>query len=120
MRFKPPPSMDSDIGWRTEFRSIDLQITAHQNFLFTHAVVVLTRIITFFKDKYNFYVPISKVDENFKRASKIGAATLQKFYWRTNISDSGFPEIQEVPISQIFEGKVKVKLTLGRRISRTF
>lgn len=106
VRFKPPPSINSEIGWRTEFRSADLQITAHQNMLFTHATVVLTRIITFFKDKYNFYVPISKVDENFKRANIMGAATEKTFYWRTNISEPGFPKIQELSISEIFEGKV--------------
>lgn len=38
VRFKPPPSFDSDIGWRVEFRSMDSQLTPERSFLFIHAV----------------------------------------------------------------------------------
>lgn len=35
----------------------------------------------------NFYLPLSQVDENFKRAHKRDAITKEKFYFRTNIRD---------------------------------
>lgn len=63
VRFKPPPSLDSDIGWRVEFRTIDTQITPEQNFLFSHATLVLFRLITCEKLSLNFYIPISKVTQ---------------------------------------------------------
>ena len=65
VRFKPPPSMDSSIGWRTEFRTIDSQITYNQNFLFTHAVLIMGRLLGCKELNLNFYIPISKVNCNY-------------------------------------------------------
>lgn len=65
VRLKPPPSMDSDIGWRVEFRTIDAQTTPEQNFLFTHAILVLFRLLSCEQMRLNFYIPISKVSFNF-------------------------------------------------------
>jgi len=31
MRFKPPPTLDSEIGWRVEFRIMDIQLTDYEN-----------------------------------------------------------------------------------------
>jgi glutamate--cysteine ligase catalytic subunit len=106
VRFKPPPNLDSKIGWRVEFRSIDVQVTPEQTFLFTHAVQILSRILIKMHDDLNFYIPITKIDENFRRASLIGAATEQKFFFRTNIFDQGPPIIEELTLQEIFEGKV--------------
>lgn len=106
VRFKPPPSLDSKIGWRVEFRSIDVQATPEQTFLFTHAVQILSRILIKMHDKLNFYIPITKVDENFRRASLRGAATEQKFFFRTNIFSPGPPTISELTLKEIFEGTV--------------
>ena len=61
LRFKPPPSLDSDIGWRVEFRSMDAQVNPEQNFLFCHAVLILFRLVTDSSLNLNFMVPISKV-----------------------------------------------------------
>jgi len=106
VRLKPPPSLSSQIGWRVEFRSMDVQLTGELTFLFTHAVLVLSRLLIVFREKLNFYVPISLVDENFRRANLKGAATKGKFYFRTNVFDSGKPVIEELTIAEIFEGKV--------------
>jgi len=46
------------------------------------------------------------VDENFRRANLKDAATNQKFFFRTNIYDSGKPVVEELLIREIFEGKV--------------
>lgn len=62
VRFKPPPTFDSLIGWLVEFRPIDGQIMPEQNFLFCHAATVFHRIITCKKTRVNFYIPMSLVN----------------------------------------------------------
>jgi glutamate--cysteine ligase catalytic subunit len=105
VRLKPPPSMESPIGWRVEFRSMDVQLTAELTFLFNHAVLILSRILIHMRDRLNFYIPISKIDENFRRANLINAAVEQKFFFRTNVFDAGLPLIEELSIYEIFAGK---------------
>jgi glutamate--cysteine ligase catalytic subunit len=58
LRFKPPPA-NSPIGWRVEFRSLEVQTTDYENAAFAVFVVLLSRAILHFN--VNFYVPISKV-----------------------------------------------------------
>ncbi len=83
MRFKPPPP-NSEIGWRVEFRPCELQFHDFENAAIVCFVVLLTRVILSYG--YNLLVPISKVDENMKRAQKRDAVTEEKFYFRTNIT----------------------------------
>jgi len=61
LRFKPPPP-NSSIGWRVEFRSMEVQLTDFENAAFAIFVVLLSRAILYFN--LNFYVPISKVFES--------------------------------------------------------
>lgn len=79
MRFKPPP-VDSPIGWRVEFRSMEVQLTDFENAAFSVFIVLLTRAILSFN--LNFYMPISQVDENMARSQKRDAARQQSFYFR--------------------------------------
>ena len=79
MRFKPPPA-HSDIGWRVEFRTMEVQITDFENAALTIFVVLLSRAMLLFN--LNFYMKISAVDENMARASARGAALNQKFLFR--------------------------------------
>ena len=58
IRFKPPP-VNSPIGWRVEFRSMEVQMTDFENAAFSIFIVLLTRAILSFD--LNFYMPISKV-----------------------------------------------------------
>lgn len=60
MRFKPPPP-NSSIGWRVEFRPLEVQLTDFENAAFVVFVVLLTRAILSFK--LNLYIPITKVTE---------------------------------------------------------
>jgi glutamate--cysteine ligase catalytic subunit len=59
MRFKPPPP-NSNIGWRVEFRSMEIQLTDTENAAFSTFVVLLTR--TILKYNLNFYIPLSMVN----------------------------------------------------------
>ena len=59
MRFKPPPP-NSTIGWRVEFRTMEVQITDFENAAFAVFTILLSRAIL--KFNLNFYLPISKVN----------------------------------------------------------
>ncbi|KAK9480978.1 glutamate-cysteine ligase-domain-containing protein [Lipomyces japonicus] len=82
MRFKPPPP-GSDIGWRVEFRSMEIQITDFENAAFSIFVVLLTRAILSFK--LNFYIPISRVDQNMQVAHHRDSVIEEKFYFRKQV-----------------------------------
>jgi glutamate--cysteine ligase catalytic subunit len=88
VRWKPPPPrvtpQDPHIGWRTEFRSMELQLTDFENAAFTVFVVLITRVILAFD--LALYIPLSKVDENMKRAHKIDACNNEVFYFRQFIA----------------------------------
>ena len=59
VRFKPPPSMNSEIGWRVELRPCEIQLTDEENTSFILFALLITRYIL--KMHPNFYIPISLV-----------------------------------------------------------
>ena len=69
MRFKPPPP-NSNIGWRIEFRTTDLQITDFENAAFTCFVVLITRAVL--AGDLRTVMPITKVDENMANGNDTG------------------------------------------------
>ena len=79
MRFKLPPP-NSTIGWRVEFRPMDLQITDFENAAFVTFVVLVTRVILTMK--LNLLIPISKVNENMHTAMKRDSVRKEKFHFR--------------------------------------
>lgn len=85
VRFKPPPP-GTDIGWRTEFRSMEVGLTDFENAAFSVFTVLLSRVIVAFN--LNFYIPISRVDENMEIAHTRNAAKSQSFYFRKNVFKS--------------------------------
>jgi len=97
LRFKPPP-INSDIGWRVEFRSMEVQLTDFANAAFSIFIVLLTRTILAFN--LNFYIPISKVDENMKIAQVRDAARTKKFWFRKNIIPNDSVFLKENSISE--------------------
>ncbi|KAJ6157626.1 hypothetical protein N7470_005218 [Penicillium chermesinum] len=80
MRFKPPPSEKDDIGWRVEFRSMEIQITDFENAAFSIFMVLITRAILSFD--LNFYIPIQRTTENMETAHVRNAVLDSKFYFR--------------------------------------
>ena len=52
------------------------------------------------------------MDENFRRANLMGAATEQKFFFRTNVYDDGEPNITELTLKELFNGNVNFKTPL--------
>lgn len=79
MRFKPPPA-GVDIGWRVEFRPMEIQITDFENAAFSVFMVLITRAILSFD--LNFYIPIARVAENMDTAHARDAVLHSKFWFR--------------------------------------
>ncbi|KAK3685745.1 glutamate-cysteine ligase-domain-containing protein [Podospora appendiculata] len=81
MRFKPPPA-DNSIGWRVEFRPMEIQVTDFENAAFAVFIVLITRVILSYD--LNFYIPIVKVDENMETAHARDAVLDKTFHFRRN------------------------------------
>lgn len=88
VRWKPPPPRNSPndphIGWRTEFRSMEIQLTDFENAAFTAFIILLTRVILTFD--LNLYIPMSRVDANMQRAHSRNAAAKGKFFFRRHLA----------------------------------
>ena len=93
MRFKPPPP-NSSIGWRVEFRPMEVQLSDFENAAYTVFIVLLTRVVLSYS--LNFVIPISKVDENMETAHKRNAVNTEKFYFRKDI----FTDVSPADIAQ--------------------
>ncbi|XP_050689699.1 glutamate--cysteine ligase catalytic subunit-like [Eriocheir sinensis] len=105
MRFKVPP-INSNIGWRVEFRPCEVQLTDFENAAFGVFIVLLTRAILTFK--LNMLIPISKVDENMKNCQKRNAVLEQKLWFRRDLfrrdSDKG-DDASQMTVNEIINGK---------------
>ena len=88
VRWKPPPPRlkpnDPHIGWRTEFRTMEMQLTDFENAAFTCFTVLCTRAILAFD--LNLYLPLSRVDANMQRAHSRNAAQTSKFFFRRHLA----------------------------------
>lgn len=106
VRFKPPPSQESPIGFRVEFRSMDVQLTPSENSAYLNLVSALARIIIDQKFSLNFYIPMSLIHENFRRANLREAAVKQKFWFRKHVMgpESDKDEFIELSIAEILAG----------------
>lgn len=105
VRFKPPPA-GSDIGWRVEFRVMDIQPTPFENAAFAVFVPLLTSAIV--KYKAVFYTKMSIVDENVGRAHRVNPCN-EKYMMRKDIFTTTYSSSDEenelLSIDEIFNGK---------------
>ncbi|KAF0702799.1 Aste57867_7749 [Aphanomyces stellatus] len=97
VRWKPPPPPSTDghatnphIGWRTEFRSMEIQLTDFENAAFSVFMALVSRVILTFD--LNLYVPLSKVNANMEIAHRVNAAVDEQFYFRRHLAP---PEEEE-------------------------
>ena len=81
MRWKPPAIGSPVEAWRVELRTMEIMLTEYENAAFTVFAGLLSRAILFYN--LQLYIPMSKVDENMKRAEKRDALLKEKF-WFTN------------------------------------
>jgi len=113
VRWKPPPKRTSTcgphIGWRVEFRSMEVQLTDFENAAFTVFIALVSRVILAFD--LNLYIPLSKVDENMQRAHARSAHRTQTFWFRKHMGapaagTEGDPdEYEEMSVEEILTGK---------------
>jgi len=106
IRFKPPPSFNSEVGWRVELRTPENQLTTEENVAFAMFSYFIAAMIQ--KKNYNFYIPISKVDENIERGHKRDAILKEKFWFRKNVEKDSEDEWVELTIDEILHGKTDV------------
>ncbi|XP_008544628.3 glutamate--cysteine ligase [Microplitis demolitor] len=107
MRFKPPPA-NSDIGWRVEFRPMDIQITDFENAAAVCFIILLAKVIVHFN--LNTLIPLSKVEENMMRAQKRDAVNREKLWFRKDITSHATnqpidQEYGEFTLNEIINGK---------------
>lgn len=110
------------MGWRIEFRPLDIQITDFENAALCLIIIILSRMILSLH--LNFKIPISKVDENIRRSNEMDAILTQKFWFRKHYvpancelqtSSGRFAgaececEPVELTIREIFEGTEEVQ-----------
>lgn len=128
MRFKPPPSFESPIGWRVEFRPMDIQLTDYENAALSAVICLLVKLLSTYN--VNLIIPISMGDENMARAHKRNAILTEQFLFRKNIivpeykkldldkthylrsslkSPAEREEIVEMTIAEILEGKPDIE-----------
>jgi len=114
VRWKPPPVPGGccapHVGWRTEFRSMEVQLTDFENAAFTAFIVLVTRALLVFD--LDLLIPLSKVDDNMKRAHTPNAVGKCKFWFRKNIiqedvspSVGSNADITEMTLHEIMDGK---------------
>lgn len=101
MRFKPPPP-NSSIGWRVEFRPMEIQITDFENAAFAIFVVLLTRVIISYN--LSLLMPISLIDANMKRAHARNACGDAKFWFKKDLSDVESREYAEMSVNEVING----------------
>lgn len=119
MRIKPPKSKSpenpevSKGPWLVEVRPMEIQPTSFENTAYSVFVILFSRMVLSLDT--NFYLPISKVDENFEFADKPGnnpsslqeyltAESNQEFWYRENIFDKNPPIIKKGTVEKIFTG----------------
>jgi len=104
LRFKPPPiDKTQDIGWRVEFRTMELQFTEFENAAYSVFVNLLIHVIR--EGSFDFYMPISKIDENMERAHCINSVVNNLFWFRENYQAGDDTSCVELTINELMNGK---------------
>jgi len=133
VRWKPPPpnkgildkTSEEHIGWRVEFRSMELQLTDFENAANTVFVVLLSRVILALE--LSLYIPISRLEENMQSAQRREAVTSGKFWFRKNILPldpaAGFSPMPRVAsrssISVVHVSDTYTQMTIGEILGGT-
>ena len=109
LRFKLPRPADHDFSYKIEIRTCDLQITPFENTSIIHLIINLYNIIM--KNKCNFIIPITKVDENYENGYHMDAINSKKFWWRVNCFDSSsIDNMNNDSFNYVEDGEKNIKL----------
>lgn len=114
MRLKPPKDTDKEkeAPWLIEVRPMEIQPTSFENTAYSIFVILFSRMALSYSA--SFYIPISKVDDNFAAvdlppdgegvAEYLKEETTKQFWYRENIFDSKQAVIKKGTIRDIFLG----------------
>lgn len=107
-------------GWRVEFRPLEVQLTDFENAAYAMFVVLVSRMLI--AQRHSFYLPMSYVEENMRRAQLKDAVRTQKFYFPrniglSNISTTGSAFTKQFPAIPSKEEIEIVQLTLDEIIN---
>lgn len=69
-----------------EFRTGCTQLTDDENTAFIMLAYIMARLF-YESDEINFYIPMTKLHENFERSFKKNSLLTEKFFFRTNVFD---------------------------------
>ena len=83
VRLKPP--LNKNDSWKIEVRVLEMQPSTFENTAFFIFVILLAKTISFYN--LNFYIPISKVDENFEKARKVSSKN-EEYYFKDNLENN--------------------------------
>lgn len=105
LRFKVPAQNSGPNsgkpGWRVELRPMEIQLTDFENAAYSVFSILLSRMIV--NTNLDWYLPISLVEINMKRAHSRDAINREKFYFK--IPDNG--KIVELTTNEIFNGSAE-------------
>jgi len=118
VRWKPPHpdrgvldvTSEDHVGWRVEFRTMEIQMTDFENAAFTVFVVLMSRVLNALQ--LNTYIPISKLEENMRVACKRGAVLKEKFWVRTDLFPPYFCDDPKKPSAELAQFSI-VDILLG-------
>ena len=102
VRFKPPPAATTDVGWRVEFRIMEISMSAFENAAFSLFTILLVRAILAYR--LVCYLPLSAVELNLAQAHQRNAAHTGRFLWRLNLEEGGVARIRSISIHEIING----------------
>ena len=115
LRFKLPRPSDGDSCFKIEVRTPELQLTPFENSSLMEFILLVYLSNCYNSGNSNYIIPITMVDENFKRAYQINSVTEQKYYWRIKNEGVDYEKltleediknnIKELTMYEIFTGK---------------
>ncbi|KAE8153560.1 glutamate-cysteine ligase-domain-containing protein [Aspergillus avenaceus] len=80
VRLKYPPPGDNEIGWRVEFRPMEVQPREFDNAAFLLFTFLLSRVVVTYE--LNLYIPIEKVLESMDTAHKRDSVLYDRLWFR--------------------------------------
>ena len=104
VRFKPPPCPNSSMGWRCEFRVMEVQPTDFENAALAAFVVLLAR--SFARFDVDLTAPLSGHRSNMDRAQARDAVRGQKFSFprKLRVGCGGKGEVAMMSVDEIVNG----------------
>jgi len=115
VRFKPPPRVDSSIGWRVEFRTPEVQLTDFENAAIVAVIRLLAEVIV--EERWDLVIPVSLCDKNDAVSAERSAASRGHFWFRDSVLGGG--TVQQRQLKDILSGEngvfTRCRAWLGRR-----